>query len=333
MKTKKITSAILAIITMMSVFVFTSSSAELVFSDDFSTGYKAVNWIQIPGCDFQWDSAEQCLIGYANAPVLQPNFSSSNEKKWDKFYCSYDFQIRDFDTLEPSDIHYVCLWYRDLFSNNGSDLLGPVYTYMIDIETGMATFRKEHDYTYVDENGIKKNGKINSILGETVISGDAAEGDTAFTIGKNAPWYEIGMRVTDGKIECYLDHKLVFSFESDPDDEKADGFAVNSVDSTVGSEKSPILFMQMNNYIAVDNFEVWDESYVPGESMDIIEPGDATGDNNINIDDVFTILQHIAKWDVALNLDAADVTGDGKITLADVSRLLKYIAKWDVTLG
>lgn len=58
-------------------------------------------------------------------------------------------------------------------------------------------------------------------------------------------------------------------------------------------------------------------------------PGDATGDNKVNLGDVSLILKYIANWEVSPNLDAADVTGDGAVNLSDVTLLLKYIAKWD----
>ncbi len=57
--------------------------------------------------------------------------------------------------------------------------------------------------------------------------------------------------------------------------------------------------------------------------------GDANGDGQITLNDVSTILKHIAKWDV--DIDAlADFDTNGKINLSDAGLVLKYIAKWNV---
>ncbi len=61
-------------------------------------------------------------------------------------------------------------------------------------------------------------------------------------------------------------------------------------------------------------------------------PGDATGDNKVNIADVTALLKLIAKWDISIDTDAVDVNNDGKINIGDVTLILKYIAKWDVEL-
>ena len=61
-------------------------------------------------------------------------------------------------------------------------------------------------------------------------------------------------------------------------------------------------------------------------------PGDANTDGTVNLSDVSLILKHIAKWDVAMDADAADVNDDAKINLSDVSLVLKHIAGWNVKL-
>ena len=61
-------------------------------------------------------------------------------------------------------------------------------------------------------------------------------------------------------------------------------------------------------------------------------PGDANGDELVNIMDVTAMLQYIAKWNVEIDTVAADVVRDGTMNLSDVTLLLKYIAKWNVEL-
>lgn len=59
-------------------------------------------------------------------------------------------------------------------------------------------------------------------------------------------------------------------------------------------------------------------------------PGDANGDEKVNIGDVSLILKYIAGWEVTINADTSDVTGDDKVNISDVSLILKYIAGWEV---
>ncbi len=320
---KRIISLFLIIITVFSIAVIPANAAgTLVFSDDFEMGFKPINWIQgSSSCNFFWDKNDRCLIGYEDAVVLQPNFDARDAKKWDQFYCSYDFQVRGFDDIEPRDSHSVGMWYRDLFENE-SGAQGAVYTFFIEIETGKATFCKEHTFDYRDENGILQEGEVNTILGEAHIPGD-------IEVSEDAPWYEIGMRVDSGLIECYFDQQLVFSFKANPNDEMLGHIALNNVDATVGSQKSPILFWNSGNYIAVDNFEVWtpDYDFIPSIY------GDANGDDIVNLNDAVLIMQKIAGWDVELDDAYSDVNLDGIVNIADVVLIMQYAAGWDVVLG
>ena len=61
-------------------------------------------------------------------------------------------------------------------------------------------------------------------------------------------------------------------------------------------------------------------------------PGDVDLDNEVDIDDVLLIQQHIAKWDVDIELANADVNGDDSVDIDDVLLIQQYIAKWDVEL-
>jgi len=62
------------------------------------------------------------------------------------------------------------------------------------------------------------------------------------------------------------------------------------------------------------------------ESRPLVIYGDVNRDAKFNLSDVSSILKHIAKWSMDINLDASDVTLDTKVNLADVSLMLKYIA-------
>ena len=329
---KKIFSVVLAAIMLVSTMTVTAAArGTLIFSDDFNMGFKPANWIQGNTCEFEWDDKHQCIQGYDSAVVLQSNYINARApKKWDKFYASFDVQIRGFDDIgDLRDSHSVGLWYRDMFEG---DPEGATYTYFIEIETGKATFEKNHSFKYRDENNIVQEGNISVLLGEAVVPGvpkTIAKGETAIPVGEKAPWFEIGMRVDTGKIECYYNQQLVFSFEADPSDEKLGGFALYNVDATLGTGKSPILFWNQGNWIGVDNFEVWSTDY---DFVNVVY-GDVNDDTSINLTDAIFMMQYIAKWTVTINEDAADVNNDGTVNIKDVVKMMQYIAKWDVTLG
>ncbi|MBQ8213280.1 MAG: dockerin type I repeat-containing protein, partial [Clostridia bacterium] len=91
------------------------------------------------------------------------------------------------------------------------------------------------------------------------------------------------------------------------------------------SENEKLLVSNYAELVTARNMYEWLASRPPY--------GDATGDGKINLSDVSSILQYVAKWDIEVNTEFADVNCDGIINLTDVSMILKYIAKWDIILG
>ena len=299
-----------------------SAAGKLIFSDSFDMGCKPANWIL---GEYGWDEYQQCVQGYEPARVLQSNFLARNSRKWDQFYGKFDVQVRGFDDIVETDkTHVFKIWYRDLFENP-DDEVGAVYYYGVEIETGRVFLTKEHDFRYRDHNGIAQSGSIRSLIAEGQLP-------AALEVGENAPWYEIGIRVTTGKIECLFEGEVVITAMADENDDKLGNFAINSVDSTVGSQKSPFIVFNGEQsaamWIALDNFEIWTPDY------DFKAYGDVNADGSVTLTDVSKLLQYVAKWNVeGFDAAAADVTGDGSVNLTDASRMLQYIAKWNVTLG
>ncbi len=330
---KKILSVFLAVVMLLGTMsVAVSAKGTLLFSDDFAKGFAPRNWLTDPdSCHFKWDSAEQCIYGYDSAAILQPNFAHKQEpKKWDRFYASYDVQIAGFDDVagEEGRLHQIGLWYCDLFERGEDDgeLRGCVYEFRIEIETGRCFIYKHHDtgWRYADENGAMQDINTFTNIAEVVVE------DLNLQVGEDAPWYEIGMRVTDGKIEGYVDHRVVISAEANPEAVKYGEFTLDSVDETVGSEKSPVIFYNHGNYVKLDNFTVMTADY------DFVDVNYCDADNNgkININDVTLVLKQIAKWDnLEINIANADADGNEKININDVTLILKVIAKWDVVPG
>lgn len=61
-------------------------------------------------------------------------------------------------------------------------------------------------------------------------------------------------------------------------------------------------------------------------------PGDANGDGRITTRDALFILQHVAGYEVNINLSNADCNADGRITTRDALLILQVVAGYDVKL-
>jgi len=326
---KRVLSIILAAIMLVSTLVITTGAkGTLVFEDNFDEGFLPRNWITSkPSCEFSWDKFGKCIIGYNDAVVLQSNYGTKFNRWWDSFYGKIDFQVRDFDDYLPEHEgreHGISLWYRDRMDIPAGEQEGAVYVFDITFETGRAVLRKEHTWDYYDEAGVKQTATTNAILAEGNIN-------TEIEVGGSAPFYEIGWRMTPGKIECYFEQQLILSAEADPNDPKYGLYTKNSVDESVGCYRGAFLVWNHGNFVALDNFEIWTPDY----DFVAVNYGDVNNDGDVNLSDVSKMLQFIAKWELAdFNEAAANVNGDDAVNLSDVTLMLQYIAKWEgVTLG
>ncbi len=73
-------------------------------------------------------------------------------------------------------------------------------------------------------------------------------------------------------------------------------------------------------------------TFVPIEEVRIV-PGDVTGNNKVDGEDLARLQQFVAGWNVTVETDTGDVTGDGKVNGEDIALVQKYLAGWSVTLG
>lgn len=324
----------LAVLTVISIASFSvGATGTLVFEDTFEKGFMPRYWIQEGNsCEFKWDSDNECIYGYNAAVVLQPNFDEKYGMRWDQFYISYDVKVCGFDDLpeEEGREHGFSLWYRDCFQHEeyGSEQGGAVYMFNVDIGTSKITLTKEHKWRYSDSNGISQTAETDVVLAEGTLPYEILVGED-----EDTPWYEIGMRVTKGKIECYMNQELVLSAEADPNATKYGYFTLDTVDETVGTYTSPVLFFNTHNYIMLDNFRVWSPDYdFDGTTVNY---GDANGDDDINMLDASLILKHVAGWeDLDIDLTSADANGDGVVDIRDASLVLKHVAGWsDIVFG
>ena len=61
--------------------------------------------------------------------------------------------------------------------------------------------------------------------------------------------------------------------------------------------------------------------------------GDLDGNGRVNSLDLILLRQHLAGWDVTVDMAAADVNGNGTVNSLDLILLRQHLAGWDVTLG
>ena len=71
---------------------------------------------------------------------------------------------------------------------------------------------------------------------------------------------------------------------------------------------------------------------ITGEAATERLPGDADGNEGVNIADAVALLRHLANNSASIHEANADVNGDGIADLKDLLCLLQYAAGWDVTL-
>ena len=100
---KKVLSLFLAMIMVVSTFVFTSSSLELIFSDDFNAGFLTKNWNRDSSdYEYYWDKYEKCIYGYSDTVFLNSNYGTKYERWWAEGYLGIHVHIHDFDDYMPN---------------------------------------------------------------------------------------------------------------------------------------------------------------------------------------------------------------------------------------
>lgn len=315
---KKIISVILAAVMLTAALsVSVGAKGTCMFYDDFSTSFSPNNWVLRGGydvCAFIWDHNNKYLYGMDDAIVLQSNYVDGG-KMWKDHYYSIDVRVQE-GGLGEADTSNVIMQFQDLFQPG---ITGPVYSYSIIVQTGEAFLVKEFEYTNADGNTEYSWVALDTELIPGYIH-----------IDPNANWFNMGMRITEGKIQCYFNEELILESEYDPNDVKLGRrFNKNSPDKTVGAFEYPLVFINYNNILNLDNFQVWTSDYDFTTT-----PGDVNGDGTANLVDASHYLKYIAGWkNIYTDIHQMDLNGDGNKNLSDVTILLKYIAGWDITLG
>lgn len=314
---KTISVFLTAVILFATLAIGVGAKGTTLFYDDFRTSFSPANWVLRGGydaCAYIWDHNNQYLYGQDDAVVIQSNFVDSN-KMWKDCYISIDVRIQE-GGLGESDSSNVIIQFKDLFESGIEK--APLYSYSIALQSAEAFLVKEFYYT-------NKNGNEEF----SWVAMDKTELAIPIEIDPNAEWFNMGIRITKGKIECYFNGELIMESSYDPNDTKLGRYNQNTPDKTVGTQKYPFVFINYNNVLNLDNFEVWSSDY------DLTTlAGDVNGDGKVSASDVSRLLQNIAGWDGAtVDKNQTDLNGDGAKNLGDATVLLKYIAGWNVTLG
>ena len=143
--------------------------------------------------------------------------------------------------------------------------------------------------------------------------------------------------------EDFLGYMLLQLFEIDPYGRVATDYTYGYL-LYGGSEVNVSQVMDPETGVLADSgafggaetiFEALDAYIASLTHLGVSLAGDVNDDGELSLDDVITMLKHIAGWDI--NLDdqaqlAADVDGDGEITVSDCIASLKKIADWDINL-
>ena len=128
----------------------------------------------------------------------------------------------------------------------------------------------------------------------------------------------------------------VLWFSADSADENCNGIIATitfTIKENTAAGDYPITLTCSADDIFNSQFE--DVSFAAVSStVKVIEyiPGDANGDNEINMKDVVLLRQYLNEWDVEIDERALDVNRDGKINMKDIVLLQQYLNDWDVVL-
>lgn len=315
---KKFLSAFIVAVIFAAIFsIDVGAKGTCIFYDDFTTSFSPNNWMLRGGydaCAYIWDYENKYLYGMDDAIALQSNHVDGG-KMWKNHYYSIDVRLQE-GALGRTDTSSVIMQFQDLFQPG---ITGPVYSYIIIPQTGEASLVKEFSYT--DTSGEEAYSKV---------AIDKCTLPSEIEISPDAEWFNIGMRITAGRIQCYFNEELVLESVYDPDDTKLGRrYNRNTPDSTVGAFKYPLVFINYDNILNVDNFQVWSADYDFNTKS-----GDVNGDGNVNLTDASQLLKYIARWkDVTVDIHQIDFNNDGSKNITDVAILLKYIAGWNVELN
>ncbi|MBQ8208650.1 MAG: hypothetical protein IJZ89_07955 [Clostridia bacterium] len=107
-----------------------------------------------------------------------------------------------------------------------------------------------------------------------------------------------------------------------------------SADAPEGKLPITVTYDNDNAAIYDKDMELVDFAVVNGGVTVISsKPGDINGDSYVDSKDAVLLAQHLAKWNVSIDMSTADCNNDGNVDSKDAVLLAQYLAKWNVTLG
>jgi len=231
---RKLITFVLCAVMLTSVFAVSSAAAgSILFEDDFSDGFtNSNNWYLEGNLFFGDDMSEPgnpCLSAYADGVVCQMEYRydhSNNPRLYAESALSVDVRMREYDRDEGE--HRALLWWRENFlyipegevAPDGYEE-GPVYAYGVDFDT---------EELYLDRSDTEGHLITVPVPG----------------IRERDDWFNLGWRLTKGKIEIYFEREKVGEL----------------LDEGLTCQRpSPFLLWNMNCFLSYDNLVVSTPDY------------------------------------------------------------------------
>ena len=225
---KKIISLALCVMMMLTALaVSTSAAGNILFTDDFTNGFSASNWILEGNLYFYDDTGSNpCISAYADGVICQAEYRTDVTGS-PRVYNNCDYSVRmkvnDFD--RDGD-HDVGLWWRDDFDD------GPA-----GVEPDWEPGEVWNVVVNVDNQEVRLE-----------VQGEEAPRATApapcAEVGGD--WFQLGWKVTTGRMCVYLNGEKVIDYASE---------------DIACVHKSPFLLMNGNCFASYDDIVIADLEY------------------------------------------------------------------------
>lgn len=242
---KKIISLVLCVMMMLTaVAVSTSAAGQILFTDDFTNGFSASNWILEGNLYFFDDTGSNpCISAYADGVICQAEYRTDvtgSPRVYNN--CDYSVRIKVNDEDRDGD-HDVGLWWRDDFDDGPAGVepdweLGEIWNVVVNLDNQEVRLE---------------------------VQGEEAPRATApapcAEIGGD--WFQLGWKVTTGRMCVYLDGEKVIDY---------------STDEIACAHKSPFLLMNGNCFSSFDDIVIADLEYNLFGDNNATPPADDQGE-------------------------------------------------------
>ena len=257
---KRILAMAMCVAMFAGLAVSTSAAGNILFSDDFTNGFSANNWI-LEGNEFFYDEdsdpSNPCISAYDQGVICQAEYRTDytgNPRVYTN--CDYSLRIRVQEEDDEGD-HEVGLWWRDDFDDTPADEeasweLGEVWNVVVNVDNQEVHLEVEGE----------ESPRATAPAPDAEIGGD---------------WFQLGWKVTPGRMCVYFNNEKVIDYSSD---------------EIAAVHKSPFLLMNGNCFSSFDDiviadleYNLYGDNFVAGDDTAATTEAGATDpvtDNNNN---------------------------------------------------